>query len=183
MSSSFLSLKELQDIGLKSYGKNVSISRHAVFYSPENIEIGNHVRIDDFCLLSGFIRVGSFVHISAYTCLYGQFGIDLHDYSGLSPRVTVLSGSDEFSGEFAVGAMVPDKIRKVQGSKVIIGKYVQIGAGSIIFPGCNLTEGCSVGAMSLVKSDIPSWKIAAGIPARIIKNRKNELVNKIKSIS
>ncbi len=33
------------------------------------ISIGDNVRIDDFCILSGKIELGSNIHISAY-CLY-----------------------------------------------------------------------------------------------------------------
>ena len=44
----FLSREELKMLGLKSYGKDVKIGRHAVLYTPERLEIGNHVRIDDF---------------------------------------------------------------------------------------------------------------------------------------
>lgn len=47
MKTSFYSEEELATLGLKSYGKNVLISRHACLYSPETISIGNNVRIDD----------------------------------------------------------------------------------------------------------------------------------------
>lgn len=51
MDNSFYSRDELAGLGLKSYGENVLISRFARFYSPGTIEIGSHVRIDDFCIL------------------------------------------------------------------------------------------------------------------------------------
>ena len=59
--TSFYSEKELLSIGFKSYGINVLISRYARFYRPENIVIGDHVRIDDFCILSAgyLIEVGN----------------------------------------------------------------------------------------------------------------------------
>ena len=50
---SYLTRDELEEINIKKLGKDVKISRRAVFYSPQNIEIGNHVRIDDFAFLSG----------------------------------------------------------------------------------------------------------------------------------
>ena len=48
--NSFYSARELRKIGLKKYGDNVKISRFANFYSPEKINIGDNVRIDDFCV-------------------------------------------------------------------------------------------------------------------------------------
>ena len=69
MPSSFYSQKELTSIGFKSIGTNVLISKKASFYSPEEISIGNNVRIDDFCILSGKITLGSNIHISAFCAL------------------------------------------------------------------------------------------------------------------
>ena len=179
MKTSFLSPAELQDIGFKSFGKNVLISRHATFYTPEKMVLGDNVRIDDFCLLTGEIIIGNFVHISAYTALYGKYGIELHDYSGLSARVTVISATDDFSGEFAVGPLLSSDITNVLGGKVIIGKYTQIGTGSSVLPGVQLNEGVAIGAMSLVNKEISPWKIAVGIPVKVIRDRKKELVKKI----
>jgi len=54
--NSFYTEDELKEIGLKSYGHNVLISRKANLYSVSEISIGNNVRIDDFCILSGKIK-------------------------------------------------------------------------------------------------------------------------------
>ena len=48
---------ELQTLGFKAVGKNVFISNKASIYSPHLIEIGDNVRIDDFCILSGNINL------------------------------------------------------------------------------------------------------------------------------
>lgn len=73
----FYSEKELKKMKFKRIGKNVQISKKSSIYSPDKIEIGNNVRIDDFAILSGNIIIGDFVHISAYVALYGRFGIEL----------------------------------------------------------------------------------------------------------
>jgi len=49
--TSFLSQEEIQNMGFASVGSKVHISRKASFYSPQNIHIGENVRVDDFCLL------------------------------------------------------------------------------------------------------------------------------------
>jgi galactoside O-acetyltransferase len=66
MDNSFYSEIELSKLGLKDYGKNVLISKKCSIYSPEKISIGNNVRIDDFCILSGNIILGSNIHISTF---------------------------------------------------------------------------------------------------------------------
>lgn len=45
----------------------------------------------------------------------------------------------------------------------------QIGMGSIIMPGVTVGEGAIVGARSVVTRDIPAWTVAAGSPAKVIR--------------
>jgi galactoside O-acetyltransferase len=174
--NSFYSLQELKDIGFKHLGADVLISRNASFYGVENMSIGNHVRIDDFCILSGNITLGSHIHISAFCALYGSNGIDMEDYTGLSPRCTVFSASDDFSGDYLIGPMVGNKLTNVMGGKVVIKKYSQIGASSIILPNLTIGEGVAVGAMSLVNKSLIAWTLFAGIPVKPIRERNKGLL-------
>ena len=48
----FYSKEQLEKIGFKFLGENVLISDKTSIYSPENISIGNDVRVDDFSILS-----------------------------------------------------------------------------------------------------------------------------------
>jgi len=175
--NSFLSKAELAQIGFKSYGENVLISKRASLYSPEKIILGNNVRIDDFSILSGEITIGSYVHISAYSALYGRLGIRIEDYSGLSPRCTIFSAMDDFSGEFLIGPMVDESKTNVTGGLVHIKKYTQIGSGSIIFPAVVLEEGVAVGAMSLVNQNLEAWAIYAGVPVKKLRDRQKAILN------
>jgi hypothetical protein len=54
--TSFLSESELKTIGCLKYGTNVLVSRKASIYNPEQIVLGDNIRIDDFCIFSGHIR-------------------------------------------------------------------------------------------------------------------------------
>ena len=58
------SRQELLSLGLKKIGNNVLISKDAKLYSPEKISIGNNVRVDDFCILSGSIEIQNNVHLA-----------------------------------------------------------------------------------------------------------------------
>ncbi len=175
--TSFLSQEEILNIGFASVGNKVHISRNASFYSPQKIHIGENVRIDDFCLLSGEITIGSNIHIASYSCLMGQKGIVLHDFAQISTRVTILSATDDFSGKHLVGPQVPPNYRNVEGGIVVLEKHSLIGAGSIIFPKITIKEGAAVGAMSLVARDTKPWTIYWGIPAKPIKKREKTMVS------
>jgi len=176
MINSFYNEEEVKQLGFKSVGKNVFISKKASFYSPENISIGDNVRIDDFCILSGNIILGNYIHISAYCALYGSYGIIMEDFTGLSPRTTIFSAIDDFSGDYLIGPMVEINFRNIISGKVIIKKFSQIGANCVIFPNLIIEEGVAVGAMSLVNSSLKAWGIYVGIPAKFLKPRNKNLL-------
>lgn len=176
MNNSFLDSTELGQMGFKSYGENVLISRKASFYSPEKMSFGSNVRIDDFCILSGEINLGSYIHIAAYSALYGRFGIVMNDYTGLSSRCIIYSAMDDFTGNYLIGPMVDKRKTHITGGKVEIKMHSHIGAGSIIFPNITVEEGVVVGAMSLVKTNLKKWSIYVGIPAKELKKRINNQI-------
>ena len=178
--NSFLTPDELRAAGFRSVGNKVMISRFARFYGAEKMTIGNDVRIDDFCILSGEIKLGDFIHISAYSALYGRFGIEMDDYSGLSPRCTVFSASDDFSGDWLIGPMVNQDLTNVTGGRVMIGKFSQLGSGCVVLPGAHIGEGVTVGAMSLVIHKLDDWGIYKGIPAVFYKRRSKKLLDLLK---
>jgi len=182
-SNSFYSESELSHLGLKAFGENVLISRKASLYSPENISMGSNVRIDDFCILSGHIMLGSYIHISAYCALYGAFGIEMGDFTGLSPRCTIFSASDDFGGEWLIGPMVPAELTNVKGGRVKLNRFVQLGAGSMVLPGVEIGEGSVTGAMSLVTKDLSPWGIYAGVPVKLIREREKNLVEHSKKLN
>ena len=172
----FYTQEELKELGLKSFGSNVLISRKSSIYSPEQISIGDNVRIDDFCILSGNITIGSYVHIGVYSALFGKFGIELEDFAGLSIRTTILSATDDFSGNYLTNPLVDKSKTNVTGGKILLRKYSLIGVGSLIFPNITVGEGVAVGAMSVVDRSLEDWGIYMGTPARRIKDRSKEML-------
>ena len=104
---SFYSQKELQSMGFRSLGDNVLISRKASIYGIERISVGSNVRVDDFCILSGKIELGDYIHIAAYSALYGgEEGIFIDDFVNMSSRISVYSVSDDYSGETMTNPMI-----------------------------------------------------------------------------
>lgn len=180
--NSFYTEEELKELGLKHFGENVLISRFARFYGIQNIEIGNNVRIDDFCILSGKIKIGDYVHISAYTALYGSQGIVINDYCGCSARSIIYSAMDDFSGDYMIGPMVPEDLTNVTGGPVILEKYVQLGANTTVMPNLTIGEGAVTGSCTLVRHDVEPWTVNIGIPSKVLKKRNNNLKELSKKI-
>lgn len=177
MQTSFMTEEEIREIGFASVGEDVKISRKASIYSPEKMEIGNHIRIDDFCLLSGEIVLKDHVHLAAYVALYGEgAGIVMDEFSGCATRVSVFSATDDYLGESLTNSTVPDEFKHVREGHIHIGKHVIVGATSVVLPGVTLAEGSSFGTFSMINKDSEPWTINAGIPAKKIRERSREML-------
>lgn len=168
-------------MGFAFVGQDVRLSDKASYYGCENIRIDDGSRIDDFCLLSageGGISIGKYVHIAVGTTLIGRAAIDIADFAGLSGRVSVYSSSDDYSGAAMIGPTLPDRFTAVRHDPVKIEKHVIVGAGSIILPGVVLQEGAAIGALSMVTKTCEPFAIYSGVPAKLIKRRKRDVLVK-----
>ena len=177
---SFYTIEELMNIGLKSIGNDVKISRFANIYNPSNIIIGNNVRIDDFCILSSsnnIFIIEDNVHISAGVYIYGSGGIHIKSFSNISSGTKLFSVNDDYSGNYMVGACIPIDLRNVKEEPIMLEKYVVIGANCVVLPGIILNEGVAIGANSLVNKSCEEWTIYAGSPIRAIKQRSKKLLS------
>lgn len=177
MATSFYSEEELQQMGFAHVGHDVMISRKASIYGASNIWIGNHVRVDDFCVLSGKITFGNYIHVAVTTTLFGgAAGITFEDYTGISSHCAVYAASDDYSGDFMTNPTVPEKFTNVIEEPVVIKKYSNIGAGCIILPGVTIAEGCALCAMTLATKDTKPWGIYLGYQCIRIKERSQKML-------
>lgn len=177
---SFYNEQELNQLGLKSFGRNVLISRKASIYKPEKITIGNNVRIEDFCIITGPLKLGSFVHIAAGTFLRtcDEFPIIFEDATGTAPHVSIFTATDDYSGPFLFGPHFPNEIKNALKGTVHLKRFVLVGTQSVILPQVILEEGTAIGAMSLVTKNTKPWGLYFGVPARMISTRNSVMKEK-----
>lgn len=173
----YLSQEALEAMGFGKLGSNVRISDKASVYDCEKIELGDNCRIDDFCVISGRVKIGRFCHVASM-CLVagGKPGVTLNEFCGLAYGVKVFAQTDDYSGASLTNPTVPARFKRETLSPVTLGKHVIVGAGSVVMPGVAIAEGCSVGAMSLVSKSTEAWGVYFGSPARKIKNRKKDML-------
>jgi galactoside O-acetyltransferase len=165
----------------KSIGNHVTISPKASIYGAGNIEIGNNVRIDDFCILSageGGIKIGSHVHIANSTQIIGHAPIIIEDFVQISSQVAIFSSSDDFSGLSMVGPCIPNEFKNVTSESVKLERHVLLGNKVTVLPGVTIHEGTAIGAMSLVKDSIGVWQVYSGVPAKRKGRRSKDILKK-----
>jgi len=168
-----------EELGMK-IGKNSWISPKASVYGGDTIIIGENVRIDDFCILSGGeggLNIGSHIHIGAGVKLFGGGGLILEDFVQISSNSIVYSQSDDMSGNSLVGPCIPMEFKPgLQSGLTSLLRHVFLGANTIVLPGVTIGAGVSAAAFSLINKDCFSWKKYKGIPARIYGNRSQEIL-------
>jgi acetyltransferase-like isoleucine patch superfamily enzyme len=178
--NNFFNQKELKKIGFYKYGRNILISKNCVIINPQYITIGNNIRIDAFAVLTASkkkIIIGSNVHIGVSCYINGSYGFQIKNFSSISSGCRIFTSSDDYSGNFLFSPTVPKKYTKPLNKKIIIEKFVNIGANSVILPGVKISEGSAIGALSLVTKSLKSWGIYFGIPVKKIGVREKKIIN------
>ncbi len=125
-------------------GKGSTIHTKANFYDPRNVTIGEDSVVGEGAVLDGRARliIGDHVDMASEVMVYNS----QHDIN-----------DDNFS------AINRD---------VIIEDYVFVGPRSIILPGVKIGRGAIVAAGAVVTKDVPPYAIVAGVPAKVIGERK-----------
>ena len=107
------------------------------------------------------IKLGKNVFINACCRFQDQGGIIIGDNALIGHSVTIATLNHDYN---------PENRASITPNPVKIGKNVWIGSDSTILPGVEIGDGAIIGAGSVVTKSIPANTIAAGNPARIIRN-------------
>ena len=174
----FLGRTELEKLGVTCDGDQVLVHTSCVLLNPEGLRLGNHVRIDPFCIISssGGVRLGDHVHVGAHSTLAGGAGIEIESYAAMSHDVRIFTVTEDLSGRFMTNPTVPDAVRRVKQGRVVMKQHSGLCAGTIVLPGVTIGEGAMVGAMSIVRKNIPEWEMWFGAPAKRISGRRRDLL-------
>ena len=103
------------------------------------------------------LKLGCKTDIGAFTYINAKNGVIIEDFVQIGSHCSIYSVST---------------IDKKEG-KITLKKNCKIGSHSLIMPGITVGENSIVGAFSFVNKDIPSNRLAYGIPVKIIKKMKN----------
>lgn len=136
---------------LGACGQNVMIGHNVMFARPDLVFLGDNVRIDPFALIvCGLVAKGN-NQISSHCIMNGREMVYLSEWVGFGYRTTVLTGSEDFTGEFGpandhFGHNVSNE------APVTFAKYSNALTNSLILPGVVVPEGTVISANSIVSS-------------------------------
>jgi len=133
---------------LGSCGRDLRLGRGIVFYNPRNISIGHHVYVayGTWFSAGAEIRLGNEVLVGPY-CVFAS------------------SNHTRLNGSFRYGP--------ARQAPISVETGVWIAAQATITAGSTIGEGSLVAAGSVVQSQIPSGSLAAGQPARVVREERD----------
>jgi len=114
------------------------------------------------------VKIGANVFIGEEVfidTLYPEM-IQIEDGAFLAARCIVLAHMRDLT-KYRKGMWVGDCPHVVKPVK--IGEGANVGMGTVILPGVTIGKGAIIGAGAVVSQDIPDYTVAAGVPAKVIK--------------
>jgi acetyltransferase-like isoleucine patch superfamily enzyme len=116
----------------------------------------------------GRIDIGNNTHIDVCSVFYGQGGLTIGDDCAIASGVIIYTQTNQYDSQ---------PLEKIidQGTRyasVTLGSDVWIGAGARVLPGVTVEDHAVIGAGAVVTRNVEPWTVVAGVPARVIKERK-----------
>ncbi|MBI4681230.1 MAG: acyltransferase [Nitrospirae bacterium] len=152
-----------------SFGENSVIDNYLSVANPENVYIGDHVKINQGVVLrprKNKIIIGDYTGINPYVAIYGK--VTIGKYNMIAPHV-VLAGGNHSIDDLGVPMILSGRGTN---EGIVIDDDVWIGANTVVLDGVNIGKGAVVGAGAVVTKDVNPYDIVAGNPAKRIKSRK-----------
>ena len=119
------------------------------------------VRPPFFCEY-GAIRIGDGTFINVDAVMLDVMPITIGAACQIGTRVQLLTASHPLDPE-------PRRIGWEYGQSITIADNVWLGGGAIVCPGVSIGEDTVVGAGAVVSRDLPAGVVAAGVPARVLR--------------
>jgi acetyltransferase-like isoleucine patch superfamily enzyme len=122
---------------------------------------GNDVSIYNTTTIIGEVTIGAHTWIGPFCALDGSGSLSIGEYCSISSGVQIVTH------DTVLWALSGGKIER-QIAPVRVGNCCFIGSHAVITKGVSIGDHCLVAAGAVVTRDIPSFAIAAGVPAEII---------------
>lgn len=136
---------------------------YSVILSPLNYR---YIRPRLWRLIGAKVGKNVFIGYDVWMDFNNAHLIELEDNVHVANRCLLLCHQRDLSKYYIGGDYSKLSYNK---NKVVLKKGCLIAMETMIMPGITVGEGAIVGAGSLITKDIPPWTIAAGRPAKVIR--------------
>ena len=154
----------------KCVGNDLQVGPNVVLKHPETMEFGDCVFVGAQAMIQGRFdgtcRIGNHVWIGPQA-YFDARDLVLEDYVGWGPGAKVL-GSVHTALPVDAPIIATDLVIK----PVVVGYGADIGMNASILPGVHIGAHSVVGAGAVVTHDVPEYAVVAGVPARVIRDRR-----------
>lgn len=151
---------------IKDVGKNVSIMDNSSVVG--RVKLGNNVFIHENVLIRSFkysISIGDNTTINRNAIIESQCTIG--NNCSIAPNVVIVGSNHIFAD-----ANCTIKSQGCYSKGIVIEDDVWIGANATVLDGVTIGGGSVIAAGAVVTKDVPSFSVVAGVPAKVIKQRK-----------
>jgi acetyltransferase-like isoleucine patch superfamily enzyme len=131
------------------------------------------------CSIGAQTKIGAFVEIQKNAIIGARCKISSHSFicEGVEIDDEVFIGHGVmFTNDIYPRAVNADGTLQTEADWIVIETRVKrrasIGSNATILAGVTIGEGALVGAGAVVTHDVPDYAIAAGVPARVIGDRR-----------
>lgn len=139
---------------LGACGQNVFIGHNVMFARPKEVFLADNVRIDPFTLINcGFIAEGN-NQISSHCIMNGRKTVHLDKWVGFGYRVTILTGSENFTGDYGPANDWFGENQSFE-EDVVFNLFSNALTNSLVLPGTVVPEGAVIGANCVVTRNTP----------------------------
>ena len=125
-------------------------------------EIGKNTKIVGPIYITGTFRTGENCWIGCNFTIHGNGSVIIGDNCDIAPDVTFLTGGHQIGSHLR-------RAGKGESYCIEVGSGVWIGARSTILLNTNIGDGCVIAACACVSKDVPADTLAAGVPAKVMK--------------
>ncbi len=190
----FVLRSKLYPLLMGRVGRNVTFGANIVLRHPHKIRIGDNVVVDDGCCLdakgtsNNGITIGDGVFIGRNTILSCKNGdIVVDDHANIGFNCEIFSGSRVRLGKHALVAAytylvggdheydrtdIPVLYQGRVARGIEVDDNVWLGAHVVVADGARVGRDAIIGAGAVVIGEIPPYHIAAGVPAKILRDRR-----------
>ncbi len=178
------------------FGRNISL-RH-----PHKIRLGDGVIIDDNVMLDAKGQTNSGIWMaencfvgrnSILSCKNGNIELGVRANIGFNAEVfsstKVVIGPDTLISAYCYvvggGNYDPDRtdvpinrsLREDHAKGIVLEGDIWVGTHSVLRDGASIGAGTVVAAGSVVNDPMPGWSIVGGIPAKVLRQRPERVIN------